>query len=508
MLALFLLAGCSVPEYGIVPDEGGPAFPGREELLASLPLRLITGNSDAAESSMELQALSRITFKEVPPFGEIEADEIVVFRDILLPVVDLHDPGGSLSSGPFMDHYRNGTALPGNITIISLGESALPLRGVPLDGMYFDDPEYPLIRRIVIRLDEIPLGEPESVTEKIAAGLSRSKREEELRLRREKLSDWLEALRASAEAMESEELEIAWIASVGDMMPGRGVSSLLEQKDGVSKVLGSLLPLLRSNHIMAGNFEGTLSRGRKATPKSYNFSFPVSVLPRLHEAGFDYLSLTNNHIWDFGEGGFLDTLAALEGSALVTSGAGRDVKEASKPWISQAGTEQVAVLSVGAYPTELNGFDGRTEAAAEKDKPGILFTGKGARKAVSEAFSGDTFNILYVHGGHEWQRKPAPEYEALYRSFVDLGADLVIGSHPHVLQRMEAYKGSLIAYSLGNFIFPGMEEMAWAEDSLVLRTGIFAGKIVYAEAIPAVISGRTVKLDADPDALHRFLKLP
>ncbi len=505
LTALMLMAGCSVPEYGIITDGKTPVFPGKEELLSSLPVRLIR---EEAEPSEELQAVSRISFREVLPFGEREADEIVVFREIILPVVDLHDPSASIPSGPLRDHYRDGIPLPEQISLIPLAESELPLRAVPVDGLYFDDPSYPLVRRIVLTLDDISPGEPESLTDKLAAVPGRRRREEALLLQREKLSAWLTELRISAAAMEDERLEIGWIGSVGDMMPGRGVSSLLEGEDGVSEVFGSLLPLLRANHVMAGNFEGTLSKGRKATPKSYNFTFPDSVLPRLSEAGFDYLSLTNNHVWDFGEEGFLDTLSAIDDSPLATSGAGKNFDEAAEPWITRAGKTRLSVLSVGAYPTERNGFDGRKQAAAEEDKPGILFTDKGARKAVSDAFSEETFNILYVHGGHEWQRKPSSEYEDLYRSFADLGADMVIGSHPHVLQRMEAYKGSLIAYSLGNFIFPGMEEMAWAEDSLLLRTGVFSGKIVYVEALPAIISGRTVKLDPDPAALNRFLGLP
>ncbi len=323
ILALLLLAGCSIPEYGILADEGGPSFPGREELLSSLPARRIIGE---AELSEEVQAILRITFREVLPFGEIEADEIIVFREILLPAVDLHDPEERISSALLRDHFRKGTALPENISIVSLAESALPLRGLPVDDLYFDEPEYPLIRRIVMRLNEIPLKEPDSIPGRITAALTRRKRNEELRLQKEKISEWLEELQISSAAIEDRKFEIAWIASVGDIMPGRGVSSMLEQKDGVSKVFGSLLPLLRSNHITAGNFEGTLPAGRKAIPKSYNFSLPVSVLPRLHDAGFDYLTLTNNHIWDFGEGRFLDTLAAIADSALVTSGAGKDIK--------------------------------------------------------------------------------------------------------------------------------------------------------------------------------------
>lgn len=184
------------------------------------------------------------------------------------------------------------------------------------------------------------------------------------------------------------------------MIFSRGVEPLLSQSGGLYKVFDTTLPILQSAHLSAGNFEGTLaSANRKAEPKSYNFRFSPKVLPYLEKAGFDYLSITNNHIWDFGKEGFLDTLKAIESSHLATSGAGRNFKAAAVPWKTELEHQEISILSVGAYPQERNGFNGKDIAFAGNDKPGILFVDRGAREAIKEAFDDDAFHVLYVHGG-------------------------------------------------------------------------------------------------------------
>ncbi|MBT3275708.1 MAG: CapA family protein, partial [Spirochaetales bacterium] len=140
------------------------------------------------------------------------------------------------------------------------------------------------------------------------------------------------------------------------------------------------------------------------------------------------------------------------------------------------------------------------------EKPGILWRGDEGNAAIAKAFGPDSFDILLVHGGEEWSTSPSAEYRALYRSYIDLGADAVIGSHPHVLQGIEIYKGSLIAYSLGNFVFPGMDETEYGEDSLILGLGIEGQEVRYVDMTPVRIDGKHLNLDDSGYILSRVLE--
>lgn len=121
-------------------------------------------------------------------------------------------------------------------------------------------------------------------------------------------------------------------------------------------------------------------------------------------------------------------------------------------------------------------------------RPGILWAREKHLQALRPFLQETPFSVVMVHGGTEWSFSPSKEQRSLYRRLIDEGADLVVGSHPHVIQGMEAYKGSLIAYSLGNFLFPGMGDMPGAQDFCILSMGIYEGKVRYGECIPVLLS--------------------
>jgi len=175
--------------------------------------------------------------------------------------------------------------------------------------------------------------------------------------------------------------------------------------------------------------------------------------------------------------------------------------------VIQTGSMAVRVLSFGAYPVDRTGFDGRKTARASGDRPGTLWCDATGLSAASRAFSPRSFNIALVHGGQEWSSTPAAEQVRLYRELVRAGADLVVGSHPHVLQGMEVLHGRLIAYSLGNFLFPGMEGTDGGEDSVLLKVGILDGKVRCVRAIPVRLRGGAVRLAEGDAVLRTFEKL-
>lgn len=342
----------------------------------------------------------------------------------------------------------------------------------PLDGMRVDDQGYPDILFRYIRCEY--------------AGRAADPR----------LDFWL-----SAAFPEPEGARVAYIGAVGDLMPGRGAEKTLRAATttrgnpvGVEGVFTDTLGILRSADVMIGNLEGAVTSGGAQAAKSYTFKYRPDILAYLTEAGFDYIMLTNNHSFDFGLAGFTDTLKAMRKAGLATSGCGNDLAEASAFWRTTVGSQRISVISCGAYPVEQTGFDGKKTAAAGPAKAGILWESDAVLDMVRKEKETGSFVVVNVHGGQEYRTEPSEKQRAFYRSLCDAGADAVFGSHPHVLQPAETRGGSVIFYSLGNFLFPGMQGMKGAEDSMIVRLGVMKGKIVYRETFRAKLSGTTVRL--------------
>jgi len=286
-----------------------------------------------------------------------------------------------------------------------------------------------------------------------------------------------------------------FVAAVGDIMLARGVQDiLLDEPDGLEKVFGSALPVLQKNHILIGNLEGAVTDSDSNAIKTYTFKFRKAALEPLKKCGFNYFMLTNNHCYDYGEQGFIDTLKALEEAEIPTSGAGYNLKEAEKFYHTEVNGQKFSIISCGAYPVEKSGFDGRKKAAAGEKKAGILWQNDELIEAVKAEKAAGFCVIVNVHGGEEYHFKPNQKQKDFYESLCDAGAAAVFGSHPHVLQPSVWHDGSLIVYSLGNFVFNGMEDMKGAEDSEIVRLGIIGGKIVYCEQYPAKIDRTKVFL--------------
>lgn len=286
----------------------------------------------------------------------------------------------------------------------------------------------------------------------------------------------------------------AFIASAGDILLARGVDRALIRTGKAETVFTTTLPVLQNNDLTTGNLECVVTRRTNNATKTYTFRADEAALPFLKEAGFSYVSIANNHSYDFGEPGFKDTLAALGKHELATSGAGYTDTGAAQFYRTTLAGNPVSVISCGAFPVERSGFNGKTTATATGTRAGILWESDLLRTLISREKEAGNFIVILVHGGEEYNTNPSPGQKATYRSLCDSGADVIFGSHPHVLQPVEYYKSSLIAYSLGNFVFPGMDEMPGAEESAIVRIGIRNNQILYYEKYPCTLEKKTVRL--------------
>ena len=256
--------------------------------------------------------------------------------------------------------------------------------------------------------------------------------------------------------------------------------------DGPGQVIASgrdpLAPFaahLRAADFTVGNLECPIARiGKALDNKIYSFRAHPRVVPLL-KGRFDALAVANNHSGDYGKEAFLETLEHLERAGILAFGGGRDLAAAHAPlWVERQGL-RIAVL---AY----NEFKPRSfEASAER--PGIAWSEDS--QVVSDIraarAAGADLVIPFMHWGWEREPNPSQRQRQLARTLIDAGADLVVGGHPHVTQGAEYYRGRLIIYSLGNFVFDGFElpaaQRGWLLRLTLDRQGLLAWETLAAQ---------------------------
>ena len=262
-------------------------------------------------------------------------------------------------------------------------------------------------------------------------------------------------------------------AAVGDVMLGSSfpdeTGGMLPPDDGAT-LLREVTPLLRAADVAFGNLEGPLvdtgtseKCARSKPGRCYAFRVPTRYGRLLAEAGFDVMSVANNHAGDFGEAGRASTRAVLEANRIQGTGAPGEIAR-----LEVRGTRiAVVAFSTSSGTNDLRDLDG-------------------AARLVREAKAGADLVVVSVHGGAEGaDRQHVPsghedflgedrgDLRAFARAVVDAGADLVLGHGPHVVRGMEVYKGRLVAYSLGNFAtYGGMNLSGPNGLSLVLEVRV------------------------------------
>ncbi|MDD9347146.1 CapA family protein [Mumia sp.] len=292
------------------------------------------------------------------------------------------------------------------------------------------------------------------------------------------------------QASPAPEPEVVTVAITGDIMLGRRVGSLLRRADDPTAVFRRLASRLAGADITVGNLESTLSRRGSPTQGGDSFGGDPSVRRGLRAAGFDLVSLANNHLGDFGERAMLDTFARLRSSGLPYVGAGRDRTEAERPVIIERGDTSVgflAVDSIGETPAATATSPG-TSRLDMPPRTGPMDERRLARleaQTRSLAARVDTVVVL-THWGTQYTNLPEPSQRRVARVVAQAGADVVVGGHPHWLQGLEQVGDTLVVHSLGNFVFD-MDFQRRTREGAVLELVLWDGELKGIELVPYVI---------------------
>jgi poly-gamma-glutamate synthesis protein (capsule biosynthesis protein) len=284
--------------------------------------------------------------------------------------------------------------------------------------------------------------------------------------------------------------EVTTVSVVGDIMLGRRVGRAAAAAGDAFRSLRPLADRLASAEITVGNFESTLSDNGPATQGGDSFAADPDVLPGLQRAGFDVLTLANNHVGDYGDRAMRQTFREFERADLATVGAGRDLSAARAPVVIERDGVSVGFLatdSIGETPAATTGRAGtnrldmppRTGPFDEGDLRRIT----GDIEALADRV--DTVVVL-THWGTQYTHRPEPSQRRAARAFAAAGADLVIGGHPHWVQGWERIGATPVVHSLGNFIFD-MDFAVKTRQGVFVEIVLWGGTVKAVEPVPYVI---------------------
>lgn len=237
------------------------------------------------------------------------------------------------------------------------------------------------------------------------------------------------------------------LSFVGDVLLASKVEDILKQK-GYDYPYTNVKDYLTKPDFTIANLETPITTRGTEQKKDYVYRSSPLALPPLKDAGIDLVNLANNHVMDYGPEGLQDTMNALDQEGIKRMGAGNGLEEAYQPVIMEKDGIKIAFF----------GFSRVVPEASWKAGPGRIgvaetYNYKPPVEAIQKARANADLVVVVAHWGVERSDNPDKYQTDLAHRYIDAGADLVVGGHPHVLQGFEQYKGKWIAYSLGNFIF-------------------------------------------------------
>ena len=310
----------------------------------------------------------------------------------------------------------------------------------------------------------------------------------------------------------SPELPLRTIAIAGDVMLGNWIRLMGRVKRVVAGErdypFAFTSSLFRGADLAVVNLECVASEGPRAGGLfGILFRAGEAGLDRIREAGIDFVSLANNHAYDYGEEGLAQMIANLDTRGIRHAGAGVSAEQACAPQKFTIGEARVAFLGLtdippnrpvharsgliiaGTYPVatgSLRHLQGSSAPPGPTSSDGLAGRWK---EAIKDARSDSDIVIVMIHWGEEFSNKQNERQHRLARKMVDLGADLVVGAHPHCVQGIEWIRGEAVIYSIGNFVFalneiPGrVGEMA---DGVILQCRILGRRLYQLDITPVL----------------------
>ena len=275
------------------------------------------------------------------------------------------------------------------------------------------------------------------------------------------------------------------ISAVGDIMLD-GTARPVLQENGYDYPFVHMRALFKDAHVVIGNLEGPLTtQGTADRSKTYAFrSPPDKVSAALKNAGFNVVTLANNHTLDYGPQGLIQTIETLDAVGILHVGAGNDNHAARHAAMTTVHGQRIAFLGYSVTLPET--------FYATQTRPGTAFGHEEhVRADVAAARLEADIVIVSFHWGQEGKTALREYQTRLGRVAIDAGAQAVLGHHPHILQAVEYYKDGVILYSLGNFVFGSYSKTA--ARSAVAQLRFRHGRLAELRMVPILVDNFIVQ---------------
>ncbi len=285
------------------------------------------------------------------------------------------------------------------------------------------------------------------------------------------------------------------LAFFGDLMMA-GMDRVKWIKDDPLFPFRGTLDILREADVAVANLECPFgSSGKPVEGKEFTFLGNPKLLSYAREAGFDGFGLANNHIMDYGAVALEQTIHLLDSLGIKHCGAGANLKLARRPMVFDVRGRKIAVF---AYSNTLP----KSYWATSK-RPGTAYGSENfIRKDIERVRDSVDFIVVFFHWGAERLDTPKTYQKRLAHIAIESGADLVIGSHPHVVQGVEVYRGRPIFYSLGNYAFRSRTNSA---SGMAVTAEIWRDSVVY-HIVPLEVRYRKARYSPYPDTTGSLLE--
>lgn len=254
---------------------------------------------------------------------------------------------------------------------------------------------------------------------------------------------------------------------VGDLMLARDVDARIA-REGVQAPFRQVRRILRRSDVLIGNLESVITTRDTRQAKRYTFRAPARGATALRRAGFDLVSLANNHALDYGPEGLADSIRHLRRAGVRPMGAGADLAEARAPVVVTRDGLRIAFLARADARMDSNEWP-RLRWEATRRRSGLAYGRPSELRAdVRAARKVADVVVVMLHSGREYAASATRAQRRIVEAALQGGAALVVSSHPHVLQRGHRAGRTMVAWSLGNFVFDGFATIPGARDSAIL----------------------------------------
>ena len=295
---------------------------------------------------------------------------------------------------------------------------------------------------------------------------------------------------------EPEEPGSVLLAFAGDVMFSDPFLASYD-KSGISAIADSeMLERMQNADLFVINEEFPFSlRGEAMEDKQFTFRADPKYVEIFQKMGVDIATVANNHALDFGRDAFLDTLDTLKSADITSIGGGYHLSEASAPAVQTIKGQTFAIFGATRVSPSATWYASDSQAGLFQTYDATLLNQK-----IAEAHAEYDHVIVFVHWGIEKNETPEDYQRSLAKGYIDAGADLVVGCHPHVLQGFEYYNGVPIVYSLGNYLFGNRDG-----DTVLLEASYDSEGAPSIQLVPCKRVGSVLSRIQHPESLFQHL---